>query len=182
MTPRLRCALLAWLLLAVPGAAWPEGAPEEPAGYRMEAYRAPTPPTLAGAAVIGTVEAERLWREGHALFLDVMPRDAKPALPPGTLWRDRRRENIPGSLWLANVGYGALGEAMEAYLRRSLEAATAGDPARPLVFYCQADCWMSWNAAKRALELGYSRVLWYPEGTDGWARATLPLAEARPHP
>ena len=37
---------------------------------------------------------------------------------------------------------------------------------------------MSWNAAKRALALGYTRVAWYPEGTDGWAADGLPL-EAR---
>ena len=34
---------------------------------------------------------------------------------------------------------------------------------------------MSWNAAKRALALGYTHVAWYPEGTDGWAAADLPL-------
>jgi len=43
------------------------------------------------------------------------------------------------------------------------------------VFYCLASCWMSWNAAKRALELGYTNVAWYPEGTDGWADQGLPL-------
>jgi PQQ-dependent catabolism-associated CXXCW motif protein len=43
------------------------------------------------------------------------------------------------------------------------------------------ECWMSWNAAKRAVALGYARVHWYPDGTDGWAAAGLPLAEARPH-
>ena len=43
--------------------------------------------------------------------------------------------------------------------------------------YCQADCWMSWNAAKRLLSYGYSNVAWYPEGTDGWERAGLPIAE-----
>jgi rhodanese-related sulfurtransferase len=36
---------------------------------------------------------------------------------------------------------------------------------------------MSWNAAKRALSYGYTNVAWYPEGTDGWQRANLPLAD-----
>jgi PQQ-dependent catabolism-associated CXXCW motif protein len=40
-----------------------------------------------------------------------------------------------------------------------------------LVIYCQADCWMSWNAAKQALSYGYTNVAWYPEGTAGWQRA-----------
>ena len=41
---------------------------------------------------------------------------------------------------------------------------------------------MSWNAAKRALALGYKNVAWYPDGTDGWEAAGLPLHEAKPEP
>jgi rhodanese-related sulfurtransferase len=41
---------------------------------------------------------------------------------------------------------------------------------------------MSWNAAKRALSYGYTDVAWYPEGTDGWAFAGLPLVDAQPEP
>jgi rhodanese-related sulfurtransferase len=39
---------------------------------------------------------------------------------------------------------------------------------------------MSWNAAKRALAMGYANVAWYPDGTDGWADADLPLEQATP--
>jgi PQQ-dependent catabolism-associated CXXCW motif protein len=67
---------------------------------------------------------------------------------------------------------------MAGYFAKGLDKATDGDHARMLVFYCLADCWMSWNAAKRALELGYSDVAWYPEGTDGWLIAGLPLQDA----
>jgi PQQ-dependent catabolism-associated CXXCW motif protein len=69
---------------------------------------------------------------------------------------------------------------MADYFARGLEKATHGDRARLLVIYCLADCWMSWNAAKRALSLGYANVAWYREGTDGWAAALLPLADATP--
>jgi rhodanese-related sulfurtransferase len=41
---------------------------------------------------------------------------------------------------------------------------------------------MSWNAAKRAVMWGYTGVIWYPEGTDGWQDAGLPLEEAKPAP
>jgi len=36
--------------------------------------------------------------------------------------------------------------------------------------------------AKRALSYGYSNVAWYPEGTDGWQRAELPVVESRSEP
>jgi PQQ-dependent catabolism-associated CXXCW motif protein len=158
-----------------------EGVPE-PAEYRMDNYRAPVPATLQGANVISTTEAEQLWRLKAALFVDTMPRLPKPKdLPAGTIWRDKPRRNIPGSIWLANVGYGALNPEMEAYFRDSLRSITAGDLSRKIVFYCMTDCWMSWNAAKRALSWGYSNVLWYPAGADGWQAGGLPLADAKPY-
>jgi PQQ-dependent catabolism-associated CXXCW motif protein len=154
---------------------------DEPEGYRLGQYRAPTPPSLTGATTLDTRAAERLWREKNAVFVDVMPHDPKPAnLPAGTVWRERRRDNIPGSVWLANVGYGVLSPEMELYFRLSLEEVTAGDQGRTLVFYCDIDCWMSWNAAKRAMAYGYSNIAWYPDGTDGWEGAKLPTEEAQP--
>jgi len=160
-----------------------EDAPPEPAGYRTDNYRAPTPATLAGARVIMTEQAEALWHDKAALFVDVMPRAPRPAnLPPGTIWRDRPRSNIPGSIWLPDTGYGELAPVTEDYLRQNLERATGGDRTKLLVVYCLRDCWMSWNAAKRVLALGYANVAWYPEGTDGWTDALLPVVDARPAP
>jgi len=156
--------------------------PSEPDGYRMEDYRAPTPATLAGARVVTTAEAAELWKAGAA-FVDVLPYVSRPAnLPPGTIWREKTRMNIPGSIWLPDTGYGALAATTESYLRHGLERATAGDPARWLVIYCRSQCWMSWNAAKRALTMGYHQVAWYPDGIEGWETAGLPLQEAKPAP
>ena len=70
----------------------------------------------------------------------------------------------------------------ERYLRDNLSRVTAGDRARLLVFYCLKDCWMSWNVAKRALQMGYDNVAWYPDGTDGWEFADLPLQNSTPAP
>jgi PQQ-dependent catabolism-associated CXXCW motif protein len=154
---------------------------DEPHGYRLDDFRAHTPATLEGATVVTTAEAERLWRAGSAAFVDVLPKPPKPAnLPAGTIWRDPERQDIPGSTWLPNTGFGALQPALEAYFQAGLTAVTQGDRNRALLFYCLERCWMSWNAAKRALALGYRRVLWYPEGTDGWARQGLPLERRAP--
>ena len=155
----------------------------EPDGYRLEDYRAPTPATLRGAKVIGTQDVEKIWRSHVASFVDVLPRPPRPRnLPEGTLWRDKPRSNIPDSIWLPDTGYGELAPSMADYFAKGLEKATHGDHARLIVFYCLADCWMSWNAAKRALLLGYPNVAWYPEGTDGWLAAGLPLNDATPEP
>jgi PQQ-dependent catabolism-associated CXXCW motif protein len=176
----VRVAFLA-LLAAAGGAASAEV--PEPDGYRLENYRSPTPATLRGAKVIGTDEAETIWRGHSASFVDVLPRPPRPRdLPAGTLWRDKPRANIPGSIWLPDTGYGELAPSMAEYFSRGLEKATSGDRGRMLVLYCLADCWMSWNAAKRALALGYSNVVWYPEGTDGWFDALLPLQDSTPEP
>jgi PQQ-dependent catabolism-associated CXXCW motif protein len=160
-----------------------QGDVPEPEGYRTDDYRAPVPATLAGVRVLTTAEAETIWRTGTGIFIDVLPRAPKPAnLPTGTIWRDKPRFNIPGSVWLPDTGYGKLAEATEDYLRRGVERVSSGDKAALLVIYCQENCWMSWNAAKRVLSYGYSKVTWYPDGTEGWERANLPVAEAQPEP
>jgi PQQ-dependent catabolism-associated CXXCW motif protein len=155
----------------------------EPQGYRTENYRAPTPATLNGARVVATEEAQAIWKAGAAVFIDVLPHAPRPAnLPAGTIWREKPHFNIPGSVWLADTGYGELAPAMRRYLLRNLERVSAGDHNRLLVVYCQRACWMSWNAAKRILALGYTRVAWYPDGTDGWSEAGLPLQQSQPEP
>lgn len=175
----IRAAVITTLLCAAP-AAWAES---EPAEYRQDEYRAPVPDSLAGATVISPETAFALWKTGQVVFVDVLPRAPKPAdLPEGTVWHEKPRISIPGAIWLPNVGYGQLAEVMHAYFRAALEKATVSNPDRPLVFFCLDDCWMSWNAAKRALEYGYSRVFWYPEGADGWAMRGYPTEALEPEP
>ncbi|KRP86462.1 rhodanese [Bradyrhizobium pachyrhizi] len=177
---RLAATLAVMFVAASPVRA--QDPPAEPEGYRTEDYRAPVPVTLAGARVLTTAEAEAIWRDKSAAFVDVLPRAPKPNLPAGTVWRERPHLNIPGSIWLPDAGYGKVAAPTEDYLRRGLVRASGGDATRLLVIYCQENCWMSWNAAKRVLSYGYRNVAWYPEGTDGWERAKLPLADAEPEP
>jgi PQQ-dependent catabolism-associated CXXCW motif protein len=167
-----------WFAVVAGGASLAQTNVPEPPGYRMSNYRGPTPATLAGARVVTTAQAEALWKSGTAAFVDVLPHAPKPAnLPPGTLWIEKPRMDIPGSIWLPDTGYGALAPSTEAYLRKGLESVTKGDRTKPVVIYCLSGCWMSWNAAKRAMALGYTNVVWYPDGTDGWQSAGLPLKQ-----
>jgi PQQ-dependent catabolism-associated CXXCW motif protein len=177
----MRCRRFALACLLLAGVAARAQEVVEPQGYRTGDYRAPTPSSLQGARVLATAQVEALWKGGEAVFVDVLPRPPRPAnLPAGTIWRDKPRLNIPGSVWLPDTGYGELAPATEDYLRKGLARATGGNRARTLVIYCLESCWMSWNAAKRALAMGYTNVAWYPDGTDGWVAAGLPVAESTP--
>ncbi|MBO1075549.1 rhodanese-like domain-containing protein [Roseomonas marmotae] len=178
----MRYAALAALLLTL---ALPVGAAEVavPDGYRMDDYRAPTPPSAPGAITLDTMAAAALWRSGRARWFDVLPAARRPAgLPAETLWRPPPRLGIPGSIWLPEVGRGRISSAQEAWLRDNVVAATGGDQDSPIVFYCLAECWMSWNAARRVAAWGWRAVYWYAEGTDGWEAAGLPTEALHPAP
>ena len=131
--------LLGGLLLGVPaaragGRVGPKASPSRTA-IAAENYRSPTPPRLRGARVsLRRRMPRRSGRAGNAIFLDVMPHAPRPAnLPPGTIWREKPRRNIPGSVWLPDTGYGALAPPTENYLRSNLARLTGGDKARMLV-------------------------------------------------
>ena len=176
-------ALILSLVFLFSTQAQPHISPPEPDHYRLDSYRAPVPLTLAGAKVISTAQAFDLWKKKYAVFIDALPHAPKPeGLPASVVWREPIRNDIPGSLWLADTGYGLLADVMLRYFEEGLIKATAADKDRPLVFYCLKDCWMSWNAAKRALSIGYRHVYWYPEGSDGWAAAGHPLEARQPEP
>lgn len=175
-------ALAASFVLALFFGGAPAGAepPPEPRGYRLGDYRAPTPLTVAGRDGLDVAGARRLWKAG-AIFVDVLPAPRRPeTFPSGSLWAPRPRQAIPGSVWLPDLGRGALDEGQAAWFRARLAELSGGDQASPIVFYCLAECWMSWNATKRALEWGFRNAFWYREGPAEWAAAGLPLVEVRP--
>lgn len=166
----MRRLALAALLVAAP--AW---AGE---GYRLGDYRAPTPLSLEGAVTVDTDEVRDLMATGSVIAVDVLPAPRRP--DDGAWLLPRPRLSLPGAVWLANAGYGDLSPAMARWFAEELNRLTAGDRERPLMFFCVIDCWMSWNAAKRALSLGHTRVYWYPEGSDGWEFAGQPLERVEP--
>lgn len=173
--PVLRAFLM--VFLAWPALAGAAAAPE-PDGYRLDDYQSGTPLTVEGRAALDTAAARRLWETHAAVFIDVLPAPRRPDnLAPGAIWAPVPRRDIPGSIWLPEVGRGVLSEPIETWFRSSLERLSAGDKAATLVFYCRGDCWMSWNATKRALAWGYAGAQWYRDGTDGWETAKLPFSE-----
>lgn len=175
---------LACLFGVPPARSEPIGGVEvaEPEDYRLDDYRAPVPRTLAGATVLDTARLVELLAGGSAVLIDVMPAARRPPdRGRSRPWLPSPRSHLPGSVWLPNVGLGELPPSTAVWFARRLGELTEGDKDKTLVFYCERNCWMSWNAAKRAHhELGYRKVYWYPDGTQGWEEAGLPLVLATP--
>ena len=172
---RCRCALVLFLLCPMlPWSCLAAGAQGvvEPEGYWEGNIDAPTPSTLHGGRVIHVEEIEALLRQGKAVVIDVSNTPRRPAeLAPGAPWLPLPHRAIPDALWLPAVGAGALTAEVDDFYRVRLERATAGNVDVPLIVYCHERCWLSWNAAKRAIGYGYRRVFWFPEGVEGWTAA-----------
>nr|WP_255636022.1 rhodanese-like domain-containing protein [Azospirillum sp. 412522] len=168
------------LLLALTTPAFASGVPQ-PEGYRLSDYRSPTPDGVAGANTVDTPGVQSLLSQAHPIPIFVQ-RLERSTLPGGPWLQSKPYRQIPGSVWLPNVGMGAPDTVTLGWFESQLNRLTGGDRTRDLLFYCLSDCWLSWNAAKRAVLLGYARVHWYPTGIDGWMEAGLPTEEAHPLP
>lgn len=161
--------------------ATPVWALDEPDGYRHSDYDAPVPDTITGGLRIEDEAAYALWVAGNVPFIDVMPTLKRPkGLPDDAIWQGRSRMSVPGAIWLPDAGYGTLDAKAEAQFREGLIEATEGQKDKPVVFLCRADCWMSWNAARRAIEWGYTRVFWYAFGSTGWSFQDYPMQRLQP--
>ena len=159
------------------------GSVAEPEGYRLERYDAPVPAGLSGARTVNALEVQRLMSEEAAVVIDVVPQHRRPdALPDEALWLPVDHVGIEGALWLPDTGYGAQADVTRDYLFEHVHDATDGRRDHPIVFYCRIDCWMSWNAAKRAVRAGYRQVHWLRDGLDDWQFEDLPTAVLVPAP
>ncbi len=180
---RLSLTLLTLLIPAAAGIAQ-ETERFSPQGYRIADYRGALPESPPAGRRLDTPALQRLRRESDPVLIDVLAITLRPESADfGLAWLPSApRQHLPGSVWLPNVGYGRLEPCLRDWFERQLQRLSGGDRKRALVFYCVSDCWMSWNAVKRADELGYRNLYWYPEGSDGWAEAGMPLARGVPLP
>jgi PQQ-dependent catabolism-associated CXXCW motif protein len=137
------------------------------AELRPKDVSGPTPLEIPGARVIATAELRKLLREGQPLLFDVIGGEG--------------HESLPGAVWLPGAGRGSsFDDDIQARLALALQAATRGDKSVPLVFFCAGPrCWLSYNAALRAVRLGYRSVRWYRGGIEAWGAAGGALTEPR---
>ena len=183
-----RAALLCLALAAGPAAAETsaEAIARKPAlfhpdtGYRIDRQRAPTPSDVPGG---NRITAREVAAMEDAVLIDVFGAlQSRYDELDGTWLVGEERHSLPGAVWLPEVGRGTLDETMQSYFADNLDRLTCGNRDRPLVFFCVADCWMSWNATQRATQMGYTRALWFREGTDGWLDEGFDLAPVEPVP
>jgi PQQ-dependent catabolism-associated CXXCW motif protein len=178
----LLASTLAALLpaLAASAATRPPHVPE-PAGYWTGDVNAPTPSTLHGAKVVNAQQVSALLKAGSAIIVDVSNAPRRPEnLAPGAPWMPTSHPGIPGALWIPGAGLGVVPPTVDAFFRSQLAKSTGGDFSRSLVIYCHQRCWLSWNAAKRAISYGYRNVAWFPQGIEGWRASGLSTEELTP--
>lgn len=123
----------------------------------------PTPTSIPGGSLITTPELMQLMQNQNSgvLVFDVLggPQVLPSAIPV-----------VPASQ------EGNFQDQVQKDFGNYLQQVTQGRKDRPMVFYCQStQCWMSYNAALRAINLGYTKVLWYRGGVEAWQQAGLPF-------
>lgn len=138
---------------------------------RQLPYHAPTPLQIPGAQVLQTRQLQAmLARPGSPILIDVLSEEGHVTLA--------------GAVWLSGAGRGAnFLDPVQSMLTQLLAQLAGGDKARPMVFFCaNSQCWLSYNAALRAVAAGYSRVYWYRGGIESWTAAGLPTARTSVRP
>lgn len=126
------------------------------------AMHGPTPTRIPGGEVITTdrviaLVQQNLQGQKAALVFHV--------LGPGP--------RVPGAENAAPASQaGSFNDATQQEFGRYLQQVSGGNKAQPMLFYClNTQCWMSYNAALRAIAMGYSRVYWYRGGIEAWQQA-----------
>lgn len=125
----------------------------------------PTPTSIPGGRVIATQQLVQLLQGGQqVVLLDVL---GGP-------------QHIPGAVPVVPAAQGGgFGDEVQQGFGQYLAHVTGGDTSRLLVTYCGGvQCWSSYNAALRAMKLGYRNVAWYRGGIEAWQQAGLPLQGA----
>jgi PQQ-dependent catabolism-associated CXXCW motif protein len=127
----------------------------------------PTPASIPGGQLVTTKGLVALvqGRQTPFMLFDVLggPKTLPNAIP---------------AAFLAQPGQ--FNDQISQQFGQMLQQATQGRKDVPLVFYClSTQCWMSYNAALRTINLGYTNVLWYRGGIEAWEQAGLPTQPAQ---
>lgn len=150
--------------------------PSEPVAFWDGPINGPVPATLSGGKVIHAQDLAALLAKERPVLIDASNAPRRPEnLAPNAPWLPLPHPVIPDSVWIADIGLATIEPSVDARFRETLTRATAKNLDHPVVVYCHERCWLSWNAAKRAIQYGYRNVYWFPDGIEGWRAAGLPI-------
>jgi PQQ-dependent catabolism-associated CXXCW motif protein len=137
-----------------------------PRDLHAGAMHGPTPVSIPGGQLITTKGLMELVRGGQVPYFLFDVLGGQESLP-----------NAMPAVWLAQPG--SFNDQTQQQFAQILRQGTQGRTDIPLVFYCAGiQCWMSYNAALRAINAGYTNVLWYRGGLEAWKAAGLPTQPA----
>ncbi|NKJ42955.1 rhodanese-like domain-containing protein [Novosphingobium sp. SG720] len=157
-------------------------APFDAQGYRSAAFRAPVDRDPAPATAISPAQALGL-APGAALFLDVLPAEGARRDGASGAWQlASPHQTIPGALWYPETGRSPPDPVLWQALAARVAAFRQQHRGAPIVVFCRADCWMSWNVARRLALGGVTGVRWLAEGIEGWHDAGGSLVDTAPVP
>ncbi|WP_395074657.1 rhodanese-like domain-containing protein [Hyphococcus sp.] len=131
------------------------------------AMHGPTPASIPGGQLITTKGLSELvqGRQTPYFLFDVL---GGPQTLPGAM----------PAAWMSQAG--SFSDQTQQQISQMLQQGTQGRKDVPLIFYCMStQCWMSYNAALRAIHAGYTNVLWYRGGIEAWQMAGFPTQPAQ---
>jgi PQQ-dependent catabolism-associated CXXCW motif protein len=131
-----------------------------PSNQLQTTFHGPTPTSIPGGQVITTDRLMGLYQQSGQNGLLVFH-----VLGPGP--------TLPNAQNAAPASQaGSFNDQTQQEFGNYLQQVTQGNKARPLVFYClNTQCWMSYNAALRAIHMGFTQVYWYRGGIEAWQQA-----------
>ena len=154
---------------------------KEPEGFWSGPINSDVPETISGGKVLHVRELTQLLEQTKPVVIDVSNEPKRPPdMAPDAVWLPLPQQVIPGSAWLPGVGMADIAPETDALFRKYLSQSTGNDLDHAVVIYCHERCWLSWNAAKRAISYGYRRVYWFPEGIEGWRASGKSTVVAKP--
>ncbi len=127
----------------------------------------PTPASIPGGQLVTTKGLAALVQGNQAPYFLFDVLGGPETLP-----------NAMAAAWVAQPG--SFNDQTQQQFSQMLQQGTQGRKDVALVFYClSTQCWMSYNAALRAINAGYTNVLWYRGGIEAWKSAGLPTQAAQ---
>jgi len=132
---------------------------------RSGQFHAATPTAIPGGTFVSTdVLMNALQSGGDVILIDVL--GGQYSLPNAFV--------APG---LAQAG--SFNDRTQQQAAQWLSQITGGNKESAIVVFCSdPQCWLSYNAALRVINAGYTAVYWYRGGLQAWQMAGLPMEPA----